>query len=416
MGKKAGWPADKWQAPKRGGYQDRGGYEGYDGQSSRYWEYWSASWSPRSKGKDQPPARYDQVQVQGPSTSNTSGAPVDGLIVADPETRVMIELQKTATLSRKMDAKIRKIQEEKATKTSQWNAYTANMKARFVKQRQAYERDMERLDQEAASAMATGREAAEKARHLAVQGLPPVEEDMAPAVRDTAWDALMAEDQEAEGPLLAQTLAAAQQGRVAQQLRLRPEILQQLLGVVNAAGAVQPDGTYGAPPLLPTTAPQTAPLAVPPGLAPQPGEVRHPGPIGSVEAKPEAPVGAGSYVGEAAAVPGNPYHASPSARQTSLSPVPGKPPKPAAKGRVPVKALTRPDVVTGSRSFQDRLNEKRQHMRNIQAAQAAEAPACESSAAPAPPHMDYEEEHARPPEAHPGVIPVSLVDDDSGLD
>ena len=73
-------------------------------------------------------------------------------------------MQKSVTVVKKQDQKLRKILQEKETRKKQFIQYKEDTKKAFAKQVHAYEMDRQRLDAEYASAMETGQVATATSR------------------------------------------------------------------------------------------------------------------------------------------------------------------------------------------------------------------------------------------------------------
>ncbi|CAE7938800.1 TRAP1, partial [Symbiodinium sp. KB8] len=113
---------------------------------SEYWQWWSGTWSPRQRQRME---RYDDLQ----SDSYHGGhQPANPDLAVSEHMKFMQELQRAVTQARKMDARVRKLQEDKVQKTKLWEKYSEDTKKKFLKNRQAYHSDMEKLDQAVAAA------------------------------------------------------------------------------------------------------------------------------------------------------------------------------------------------------------------------------------------------------------------------
>ena len=214
-------------------------YQDYDDGSygKERWRVWPGAYSPRTT-----PQRYDQYRTEDTESwrRGTSYHKAEAT-EQNPNTLVLQHMQKAVSLARKADTKIKKIKEEKINRTKQWDLYAADMRAKYLKQQQLYQQDLQRLDQEEVAAIKAGQEAAQEVRQLVTGGpeaLPEKEEKMA---GPDAWDALLqaGEDQDAPDSFFAQAMMVARTG-------------------TTWMGAV------------PTTGPPTAVGAVPPGLPPPP--------------------------------------------------------------------------------------------------------------------------------------------------
>ncbi|CAE7222375.1 unnamed protein product [Symbiodinium sp. CCMP2592] len=163
--------------------------------------YWRGSWplSPRSQRSQQFSAetRYDQVPVPGRRSSGGSAGQAGNPQPAEaaPEgsgegSEFRKELQRLLTQAKRADGKIYKLQDDREHRRQQWEYYERGMKLAFLKQQQAFEADLKRLDAEIQTAGSTGREAAERMQALALYGMLPKTEVDAP--EEAAWDNMMA--------------------------------------------------------------------------------------------------------------------------------------------------------------------------------------------------------------------------------
>ena len=233
--------------------------------------------------------RYDDLQ----SDSYHGGhQPANPDLAVSEHMKFMQELQRAVTQARKMDARVRKLQEDKVQKTKLWEKYSEDTKKKFLKNRQAYHSDMEKLDQAVAAATTAGQEAAELARQIVLRGAaaPPRED----AMEVDHWSALLEREQgdyqDAPDSFLGRIMGMSREGAfpaMAGARSLRPEIARHFMapdGVPGLAGPPQADAanamaaTHGeghansAAPVpgahmpMPHPTP-TGPLPAPPGLA-----------------------------------------------------------------------------------------------------------------------------------------------------
>ncbi|CAE7598379.1 unnamed protein product [Symbiodinium natans] len=128
------------------------------------WAYWSGSWaaaSPKHRGqapwhswksdgnqntgKEQPFPTYTKMAIAGASgnqdaqASSLGGAGTDDFIK---------HLQKAINDSRKLTSKLQKLSQDRQMKTSQWDAFQAELRKNFISQKKAFEADMAKIERE----------------------------------------------------------------------------------------------------------------------------------------------------------------------------------------------------------------------------------------------------------------------------
>ena len=266
----------KWQKhPAKDANAGWGRYDNQDPGRFGYIQYWRGTWSPRQKGQRES-ERYDQEQFGEPSassgTASQAAAGQQAAVALNPGQKVMQEIQKALTQARKSDTRIRKLGEDKQKKTLQWESYSANMRAKFLRQKGLYEMDMQKMDQEAAAAAQQGKEAATRVTQLVTQGPAALVADDVDAV-DFWGELLVGGDPVAQDGYLMQALREANMGR--QERRLRPEMLAQLaayMGGMPLTGAPTSTGEVTAPPSnAPVLPSDGAPPGLPAAVAPEGG-------------------------------------------------------------------------------------------------------------------------------------------------
>ncbi|OLQ00794.1 hypothetical protein AK812_SmicGene16487 [Symbiodinium microadriaticum] len=254
---------------------------------SEYWQWWPGTWSPRQRQRME---RYDDLQND---SYHGGHQPTNPDLAVSEHMKFMQELQRAVTQARKMDARVRKLQEDKVQKTKLWEKYSEDTKKKFLKNRQAYHSDMEKLDQAVAAATTAGQEAAELARQIVLRGAaaPPRED----AMEVDHWSALLEREQgdyqDAPDSFLGRIMGMSREGAfpvMAGTRSLRPEIARHFMapgGIPGQAGPPQADAANamaathgeghansaapapGAHMPMPHPTP-TGPLPAPPGLAP----------------------------------------------------------------------------------------------------------------------------------------------------
>ena len=251
----------------------------------------------------------------------------------NPNTLVLQHMQKAVSLARKADTKIKKIKEEKIKRTKQWDLYAADMRAKYLKQQQLYQQDLQRLDQEEVAAIKAGQDAAQEVRQLVTGGpeaLPEREEKMA---GPDAWDALLqaGEDQDAPDSFFAQAMMVARTGTT-----------------WMGAG--------------PTTGPPTGTGAVPPGL-PSPPAANRPDCMDATGAAGPPADQLAAYGQSQKAAPYVPSPGSASCLGASPGLSPGtrlRTAQPGAKPRQPVKQHTAPAAPNyGGPALAEKLEKRR---------------------------------------------------------
>ena len=256
----------------------------YAGYADRSWQVWPGSYSstrsPKAGREDKDLSRYDLMKIPGDAERPAGDRPQ---VVRSGDSQLLYEMQRALTVAKKSDMKVRKLEEEKARRTKQWEAWAKETKRRFQVQRKAFLQDMEKLGQDQDNAAAQGRMAAAQMKQIVAEGAvrqtaTPVDQES-----DAAWEALMTDegdDQQMSGflrdALNAQRLLLARDGgsAAAQQAFMMP--------------AMQPMPAVGCP------VPAAAPPMTAPGMgAPTPnGEP----PSNPTSATGEFPAGHGVHV------------------------------------------------------------------------------------------------------------------------
>ncbi|CAE7429102.1 CAPN15 [Symbiodinium sp. CCMP2456] len=152
-GRKKQWSQAEWQEWQQGGRQ--GGQSG--GRSSRLWSGAWASASPLARGAERGAERYDRMPVR-PAQSSTA-APKTENAVTGADSELNRELQRSLTVAKKADIKIRKLQEEKERRAAQWDAFVLESRKKFLQQRKQYAQDIERINADMLAPTETGQDA-----------------------------------------------------------------------------------------------------------------------------------------------------------------------------------------------------------------------------------------------------------------
>ena len=184
------WPRDKaWHTSRKA--------------SASSWSYWQGSHASAkpTHTKDKFPT-YSQVDVASVACSREAREE-DTSQVNIPEDDSIKALQKALNMCRRLDGKLRKLQEARVHKQQQWEEYEKAMRQSFLQQKRAYKKDMEQIEKDVAATHAANVDAAEKVRLLATGSAPkpPTVEEELDASDRASWDALVAEmEEDSPGP------------------------------------------------------------------------------------------------------------------------------------------------------------------------------------------------------------------------
>ncbi|CAE7760739.1 unnamed protein product, partial [Symbiodinium sp. CCMP2456] len=284
--------------------------------------------------------RYDKIDL----AEEQRGGGRKGLQKgASGDAGVLQEVQKALTQARRADARLRKIQEEKAQRAKQWTIYKQNLKEKLFRQQAAYEQDLARLEEETITVTQTGQEAAARVRDVIVRGIEGAPRPEPAQDVEEAWNAFMDEDDEV--PEQHGFLAEALQFARGRDIRFEREVVapepapaagkgdrDPLSGLSGIFPGVKPGGSLGRPP---TTSTEEKIGDKPPSLE---------------TATCSASDATGGY-----AIPTlskGPYVPSPNSRGHLSSPSLGR--------RLPVKARTKPEMGAPSGpTLQAKLDMKR---------------------------------------------------------
>ena len=291
-------------------------------------QLWHGAWASASP-KDAStaiPARYDSMHVPQAKAGASLALAEEPMSTGD--TALNREIQRSLTVAKKADVRLRKLQEEKARKTAQWELYAKDVKRKFLNQRKQFENDLVRIQGDMAAAMEAGQDASANLRKVVDQGVPSQmdtsEEDM------KAWDELTTEALE---PAPSGFLQDAM--RTASAARRPPPGMEALPGY--------PAGAPSAPQGMMT--PEAASRLLAAVMMHMPGGLTGPAPSGCVGPHPSmAPPAPTEHAGApTAAGPANiptPYVPSPSGRKeeaASPSAAKASPPKRPPTQRVPLR-------------------------------------------------------------------------------
>eukprot|EP00439_Symbiodinium_sp_Y106_P033645 s2814_g4.t1 len=315
---------------------------------------WKGTWPKKNAEKDWDPKkiqfpRYDEKRagMGGNNPSSGSRGEEDGA----SEPSFVQGFQECVNLARKAEMRVKSLTSTRKQKVALWHDYVAQMKKTWQQEHNRHLQNLARLDEDISAAFQQQEDARAKLCMVASQQMGTREKEETET--DELWDQLTSEWDREESQ---QNSAGA---------------------VLERALQSRTRGTGSAPRSAP--GPVASGLAAPGPSAPtEPLSGKRPhdgtGLSGSGLTKPDTVTGEPSglhteptYSGEAV-IPPNPYHASPNARQTSMSPLTtSQAHRQLGRPRASVKTHTKPEIKTGSTSFQERLDIKRQQLAATQA-------------------------------------------------
>ena len=234
-------------------------------------QYWRGAWalSPRSQANQQP--RYDQVQLGGRgSKGNWDNTPPwsRGLEGETREQSTAQAVQKELTSAKKADSRLRRLHAEKELRAKQWEKFKDDQKRNFLKQRQLFGEDVERLDAEMQQAAEAGRAAAERMKLIVLQGVESVRAPAAEAGSfDMEWERMMSAEEEVTAPsaFLRDALRAAQSVGQSVPGGPGPDLLGEITGPPAAERLPSFGVSLGAAPAAMGASPaQPSPTSLPP--------------------------------------------------------------------------------------------------------------------------------------------------------
>ena len=181
------------------------------------------------------------------------------------------DLQSRLNAARKAENKVQRLTQARDKAQAQWHAFTDKMKETFLKEKQRFERDAQRLEVAIQAAMGEQDKARQAVRATVVGELPPAEDAAAPTAM--IWEETTMAWEREEGSGIDGVLHRAMEGpakaaRQAGQTQLSPEILRMLAQVDAAAmrrGAAAALQAAGHPTMPPPGLGRTGPadMAVP---------------------------------------------------------------------------------------------------------------------------------------------------------
>ena len=198
---------NSWQADGQAPWQQGQG----QGSNSSSWAYWGGSWKAKPGKEDdaQPPAnkfpQYSRTPLPQPGVAGDQ-EPGNMAIATAGMGHYMRDLQRALTTCRKADGRLRKLQEQRATKDLQWQQFQRDVKANYLAQKKQYQRDIETLAQDLTAAMEASRVAVAAVQSLAA-GQEPVSQPacvvgppQATQEAEDAWSQLMGASEGAHHP------------------------------------------------------------------------------------------------------------------------------------------------------------------------------------------------------------------------
>ncbi|CAE7255251.1 unnamed protein product [Symbiodinium sp. CCMP2592] len=391
-GKRGGkWPQQpSWQL-WRGAKSPRDGAWRQDYQDYQDFSAWK-SW-PEDKAYF---PRYDERRP--PATGR--GDPEPGQ--ASQAGGFVQDFQNCLNHARKAEQRVKSLTRTREQKVALWADYMEQLRKNWLKECQRHEQNLQRLDDDIQEAYQQQEEARSKLCWVAARYDGKQGSEEATASGPDPWTEMCRqwkkEAQQDDGP----------EAILQRALQTRGQPKREVTETPQASRA--PPGLNGGDP-----------FTWPGGLKPPKTEARDAGrreaeaPSGRMPSpSPEPMAVSGGYNAPLEPVATNPYHASPSTRHTAMSPPTGRPPKSSSRPRQPVKTHTKPEINTGSRTFQDRMDEKRQQAldREISRAPSAEPEAVDGADADV-----HAGSAARPPgEEYLDYIPTIRIDDESEMD
>ena len=207
MGKKANQPQSKpWASGRQwrghgGGWSDAGysGHYGGWGQESSYGHSWEADDYPS----------YAGVRASGSGSTHT---PQENLAKEPSAGAVLVRgVQRLVTVARKAEVKTRKVSEERQAADQKWAKFQEDLKAKFIKARESYMKDVARLNEE----MAVCADAQKKAFSELQEAMNNPQLIIAPPVRNDkeatdAWASLMGSIEDSDDDMAETTVACVQ--------------------------------------------------------------------------------------------------------------------------------------------------------------------------------------------------------------
>ena len=256
MGKNS-WNKQSWAA------------EGQAHNAAGGWSYWPGSWralqqdgkagkgaqqgANQQKHKDCKFPAYNQMLQPATKDKDAGEADVDvsAIAPAGQTTEFLKCMQKLLNTSRKLDGKIRKAHQDKETMTKQWQEFQEKLRASFISQRQQYNADIRKAEDELLQMSQQKVEILQQIQRLVVKNEHPsgaTQQALVPTKEDVeAWNELMmptpARQREAwDDAVLQKALQAAQDPEAFLQVTL-----SEMAGASAGGGHMEVDQAHEAP-------------------------------------------------------------------------------------------------------------------------------------------------------------------------
>ena len=190
MGPKNQWQGAPWKHKDKSGGSD----------SSNSWSYWSGAWKAkgqdwrRNQSTDGTLVGYSNMEVPtvGHSTVSIPAATVQGLHAGDAVDGDFLKLvQKHLNSNRRLEGRLRKLQEDAQKKQAQWKAFESHMRDFFLQEKVKFRKDLEGITRETGDLEQQKRKALQALLHVLDNKHPQdMETEPTGAMRpaDAAWD------------------------------------------------------------------------------------------------------------------------------------------------------------------------------------------------------------------------------------
>ena len=234
------------------------------------WQLWRGAWSPAHREES---LRYDSISVDEQPNLAITSSDTSGV------SEFMRQVQRSLTTSQRCDTRIRKLQESKAKRQAQWQAYQLKMQADFIKQKKQFHNDMAKIEKDIVALTDQGQSAASHMQALVAGGTAAMEVEGPTAEDMEDWQTLIHKAEEV--PQGADFLRIAMEG-AAQLRRSGPPPPQALTQVQTGLSMMPPrlmESMVGCPPGMPPIAQAPPEQMVPPPqghLMAQPGQAAPP--------------------------------------------------------------------------------------------------------------------------------------------
>ena len=165
MGPKNQWQGAPWKHKDKSGGSD----------SSNSWSYWSGAWKAkgqdwrRNQSTDGTLVGYSNMEVPtvGHSTVSIPAATVQGLHAGDAVDGDFLKLvQKHLNSNRRLEGRLRKLQEDAQKKQAQWKAFESHMRDFFLQEKVKFQKDLEGITRETGDLEQQKRQALQALLHV----------------------------------------------------------------------------------------------------------------------------------------------------------------------------------------------------------------------------------------------------------